>query len=58
LRYLNCAVLPGKIDIETYPGSLVNIITPYAFLKQALQDGNKAMIYTAGNSATGIAMVK
>src|SRR5690606_10002979 len=57
LHYLNCAVLPPASNIETYSGSLVNIITPYAFLKQAEQEGHKAVICTAGNSATGIVML-
>lgn len=57
LHYLNCAVLPDETNIEVYSGSLVNIITPYAFLKQVQTEGHKAMICTAGNSATGIAML-
>ncbi len=50
-------VLPDSVNPELYAGSLVNIITPYAFLKQAEEDGHKALICTAGNSATGIAML-
>lgn len=57
LHYLNCAVLPTGINPELYSGSLVNIITPYAFLKQFEKDEYKALICTAGNSATGIAML-
>ncbi len=57
LHYLNCAVLKETLNMETYSGSLVNIITPYAFLKQAEQDGHKAIICTAGNSSTGIVML-
>ena len=57
LHYLNCMVLPDSVNPEFYAGSLVNIITPYAFLKQAEEDGHKALICTAGNSATGIAML-
>lgn len=57
LHYLNCMVLPDSVNPELYAGSLVNIITPYAFLKQAEEDGHKALICTAGNSATGIAML-
>jgi len=57
LHYLNCAVLPTGVNPELYSGSLVNIITPYAFLKQSERDGHKALICTAGNSATGIAML-
>lgn len=57
LHYLNAAVLPPVDDVTAYSGSLVNIITPYAFLKQAQQEGHQAIICTAGNSATGIAML-
>jgi NADPH:quinone reductase len=57
LHYLNCAVIPENVDPETYSGSLVNIITPYSFLKQAQEEGHKGIVCTAGNSATGIAML-
>jgi len=57
LHYLNCAILPDSVNIEAYSGSLVNIITAFAFLKQAMSDGHKAIISTAGNSATGMAML-
>lgn len=57
LHYLNCAVLPPAASEADYSGSLVNIITAYAFLKQARQDGHDALICTAGNSSTGIAML-
>lgn len=55
--YLDCAVLPGNVDAEEYAGSMVNIITPYAFMQQAKQEGHKGMVSTAGNSATGIALL-
>ena len=57
LPYLECAILPEDIDPEFYSGSLVNIITPFACWKQAIQEGHKGIINTAGNSATGIAML-
>jgi len=57
LHYLNCAVLPEEINPEVCSGSLVNIITPYSFLKQASEAGLSGMICTAGNSATGAAML-
>jgi NADPH:quinone reductase len=57
LHYLNCAVIPEKLDPETYSGSLVNIITPYSFLKQVQEEGHNGIICTAGNSATGIVML-
>ncbi|WP_133177567.1 MDR/zinc-dependent alcohol dehydrogenase-like family protein [Chitinophaga parva] len=55
--YLDCAILPENAAAEDYAGSLVNIITPYAFLRQAMQEGHKAVIITAGNAATGRAMI-
>lgn len=57
LHYLNCAVIPGQLNPEAYSGSLVNIITPYSFLEQAMREEQKGMICTAGNSATGIVML-
>ena len=57
LHYLQCAILPETVNPEFYSGSLVNIITPYAFWKQAILEGHKGIISTAGNSATGIAML-
>jgi hypothetical protein len=45
------------VNAEEYAGSLVNVITPYAFLKQAVGEGHKGIIATAGTSATGIAML-
>lgn len=35
LHYLHCVILPHNVNAEEFSGSLVNIITPYAFLKQA-----------------------
>lgn len=55
--YLDCAILPDTVDATDYAGSLVNIITPYAFLQQVIREGHKALIITAGNSATGRAMI-
>ena len=57
LHYLNCAIVPEKLDPENYSGSLVNIITPYSFLEQARSEGQKGMICTAGKSSTGIVML-
>ncbi|MDN3584603.1 zinc-binding dehydrogenase [Mucilaginibacter flavus] len=56
VHYLDCVILPDSVDMLDYSGSLVNIITPYAFLKQIQLEGHKAIITTAGTSATGIAM--
>ncbi|WP_419788772.1 zinc-binding dehydrogenase [Mucilaginibacter sp. X4EP1] len=57
VHFLDCAVLPESVDPEDYSGSMVNIITPYAFLKQIIAEGHKGIISTAGNSATGIALL-
>ena len=57
LHYLNCAIVPEKLDPKNYSGSLVNIITPYSFLEQARNEGHKGIICTAGNSATGVVML-
>ena len=57
LHFLNCVVLPDDVDALDYSGSLVNVITPYAFWKQAVDEGHKGILATAGGSATGIAML-
>jgi NADPH2:quinone reductase len=57
IHYLDCAILPDNADPEEYSGSMVNTITPYAFLKQIKEEGHKGIISTAGNSATGIALL-
>ncbi len=57
VHYLDCAILPDGVEPEAYAGSLVNTITPFAFLKQIMGEGHKGIISTAGNSATGIAML-
>lgn len=57
VHYLDCVILPGNTVAEDYSGSVVNVITPYAFLKQVTSEGHKGIISTAGNSATGIALL-
>ena len=57
VHFLDCAILPDSVDPEEYSGSMVNIITPYAFLKQIIDEGHQGIISTAGNSATGIALL-
>ncbi len=54
--YTSCLILPNEIDVQDYSGSLVNVITAYAFLKQIVTEGHKAVIITAGKSATGLAV--
>jgi NADPH:quinone reductase len=57
MHYLDCAIIPDGVSPEEYSGSMVNIITPYAFLQQMIAEGHKGIISTAGTSATGMAMV-
>ena len=57
IPYLDCAILPEDANPDDYSGSMVNIITPYGFLKQMIHEGHKGIIATAGNSATGIALL-
>jgi NADPH:quinone reductase-like Zn-dependent oxidoreductase len=57
LPFEHCAILPDNSNMEEYSASLVNIITPYAFLKQIAEEEHKGVICTAGNSATGIALL-
>lgn len=57
LHYLNCVVIPDFSIMEEYAGSLVNAITAYAFLKHVMSEGHKGILCTAGNSATGKALL-
>lgn len=57
MHYHHCVILPDNVSLEEYSGSLVNSITPYAFLKQISSEGHKGIICTAGTSATGLAML-
>jgi len=57
VHYLACAILPDSVDPEDYSGSMVNIITPYGFYKQVINEGHQGIISTAGSSATGIALL-
>lgn len=57
VHYLDCVILPENVNPLDYSGSLVNIITPFAFLKQIQDEGHTGIISTAGSSATGIAML-
>jgi NADPH2:quinone reductase len=57
VHFLDCVILPAGADPGDYSGSMVNIITPYAFLKQIIDEGHKGIISTTGNSATGIALL-
>jgi NADPH:quinone reductase-like Zn-dependent oxidoreductase len=52
-----CALLPEGLAARDYSGSLVNMMTAYAFAKQAMADGHRGVLVTAGTSATGIALL-
>jgi NADPH2:quinone reductase len=54
--YDACLLLPDHVDAKDYSGSLVNVVTAYAFLEQAAAEGHRGVIVTAGNSATGRAI--
>lgn len=54
--YLCCLPLPDDVPAAAYSGSLVNVVTAYAFLEEAAGEGHRGVIVTAGNSATGLAL--
>ncbi|MCJ1312815.1 hypothetical protein MMC25_006491 [Agyrium rufum] len=56
LPFEACLLLPDDIEAKDYSGSLVNVVTAYAFLEQVAVEGHHGVIVTAGNSATGRAM--
>lgn len=56
IPWTSCVILPDEASILDYSGSLVNVITAYAFLEEIIAEGHKGVIVTAGNSATGLAM--
>lgn len=57
MHYLTCAPLPDEIDEAEYAASLVSVVTAYLFLERILADGHKAVVCTAGTSATGRALL-
>lgn len=57
LHYTTCVILSNETDLIEYSGSLVNAITPYSFLEHINYDKTRAIIATAGNSATGLALL-
>ena len=57
MHHATCVILPDTVDATDYSGSLVNTITPYAFLKQVQQELHQGILVTAGTSATGLAML-
>ena len=48
-----CLILPDGASARDYCGSLANVITGYAFIKEIEAAGHRGIIVTAGNSATG-----
>ena len=52
----SCVVLPDSVSAQDYCGSLVNVITAYAFIEEIVAAGHQGIIATAGNSATGHAL--
>jgi NADPH:quinone reductase len=56
VHFLSCLILPDHVQAVDYSGSLVNVMTAYAFLEEAIDAGHRGVIVTAGNSATGYAL--
>lgn len=56
VHHLSCLILPDGARARDYCGSLVNVMTAYAFLRQAAEEGCRGIVATAGNSATGHAL--
>jgi NADPH:quinone reductase-like Zn-dependent oxidoreductase len=54
--YTSCVILPEDVRARDYSGSLVNVMTAFAFLEEIAEAGHKGVIVTAGNSATGHAL--
>lgn len=54
--YQTALLLPDSVDEKDYCGSLVNVVTAYAFLEQVVAEGHRGIVVTAGNSATGRAL--
>jgi NADPH:quinone reductase len=54
--YTACVILPDHVRARDYCGSLVNVMTAYAFLEEIAEAGHRGVIVTAGNSATGYAL--
>ena len=57
MHYLDCIILPNEVDVVDYCGSVVNIMTAYAFYKTADLSPQKGVIATAGESLTGKALL-
>jgi NADPH:quinone reductase-like Zn-dependent oxidoreductase len=58
MPYSTCAILPEHVRAIDYCGSLVNVMTAYAFLAEIEEAGHRRVLVTAGNSATGRALAR
>ncbi|WP_137132962.1 Zn-dependent oxidoreductase [Rhizobium sp. FY34] len=54
--YTCCVALPADVRPRDYSGSLVNIMTAYAFLSEVRSAGHRGVVVTAGRSATARAL--
>ncbi|HEX7339579.1 MAG TPA: alcohol dehydrogenase catalytic domain-containing protein [Rhodanobacteraceae bacterium] len=54
--FSSCVVLPDEASTRDYCASLVNVITPYAFVQDVVAAGQRGIIATAGASATALAL--
>ena len=54
--YTSCLILPDEVRAKDYCGSLVNVMTAYAFLDEIVEAGHRGIVVTAGSSATGYAL--
>lgn len=52
----SCLILPDDVAARDYAGSLVNVITAFAFLDEIEAAGHRGVIVTAGRAATGLAL--
>jgi len=57
MHYLDCVILPQDANVFEYCGSVVNIMTAYAFFEHAGLRPEKGVIATAGESLTGRALL-
>ena len=57
MHYLDCVILPQDANVFEYCGSVVNIVTAYAFFEHANLSPEKGVIATAGESLTGRALL-
>jgi NADPH:quinone reductase len=56
MPYTHCLILPDHVSALDYCGSLVNVMTAYAFIEEIIAAGHRGIVVTAGHSATGNAI--